>query len=48
MKTKHLQIDFDENVDWTLDGEYGGSEKHILIQNNKKRIGLLIPKKGGK
>ena len=48
MKTKHLQIDFEENVEWTLDGEYGGAEKHILIQNNRKRIGLLIPKKGGK
>ncbi len=43
LKTKHLQIDFDEKVDWTLDGEYGGSEKHVLIENNKNKIDLLVP-----
>ena len=44
MKTKHLQIDFDEDVSWTLDGEYGGKENHILIENNRKRLELLIPR----
>lgn len=48
LKTKHLQIDFDVPTSWTLDGEYGGTVKHVLIENNKNKIGLLIPKKGNK
>lgn len=46
LKTKHLQIDFEQGVDWTLDGEYGGNMKHILVENKRKSIGVLIPKKG--
>ena len=45
LKTKHLQIDFDKNVDWTLDGEYGGSTNHVVIENLKNKVGLLTPKK---
>lgn len=48
LKTKHLQIDFDVPTSWTLDGEYGGTEKHVLIENNKNKIGLLVPRKEGK
>ena len=48
LKSKHMQIDFEEGVDWTLDGEFGGNLNHIIIENNQKRIGLLVPKKGGK
>ena len=40
---KSLQIDFDEKVNWTLDGEFGGSEKHVLIENNRNKIDLLVP-----
>lgn len=48
IKSKHLQIEFEQNVDWTLDGEFGGSEKNILIENNKNKLGILVPKKGEK
>ncbi len=47
MKSKHLQIDFETGTDWTIDGEFGGNLNHVLIENNKKRVGLLVPKKGG-
>ena len=45
IKSKHLQIDFERDVDWTLDGEFGGSGKNFLIKNNKCKLGLLVPKK---
>ena len=45
LQTKHLQIDFAENVSWTLDGEFGGKLKHILIENHRNKIDLLVPKK---
>ncbi len=45
IKSKHLQIEFDEKVKWTLDGEFGGSEKKVLIGNNRKKLGLLVPKR---
>lgn len=48
LKTKHFQADFEHETEWTLDGEYGGKEKHVLIENNKAKLGFLAPKKGGK
>ncbi len=45
LRTKHLQIDFEENVDWTLDGEFGGSASQVLIENNKNRLQMLVPNK---
>ncbi|MCR5145761.1 MAG: diacylglycerol kinase family lipid kinase [Clostridia bacterium] len=48
LKTTHFQADFDYDVDWTLDGEYGGKANHVLIENNKGKLGFLVPKKGGK
>lgn len=45
MKTKHLQVEFEEDVPWTLDGEFGGSVKNIVIENHKSKIGMLVPKK---
>ncbi|MBR2241445.1 MAG: diacylglycerol kinase family lipid kinase [Clostridia bacterium] len=43
LKTKHLQIDFDRSVDWTLDGEFGGGVSHAIIENHKNKIDLLVP-----
>ena len=48
LRTTHFQADFDYDVDWTLDGEYGGKANHVLIENNKGKLGILVPKKGGK
>lgn len=45
MKSGHLQIDFEESVEWTLDGEFGGKTRHVLIENNKSKINILIPQK---
>ena len=48
MKSKHLQIEFEDDVAWTLDGECGGKVNRVLIKNNKNKIDLLVPKRGGK
>lgn len=45
LKTKHLKIDFEENVTWTLDGEEGQPSKEFFIENNKGKINMLIPKR---
>lgn len=45
LKSKHMKIDFEEAVEWTLDGEYGETSKEIIIENNKNKIGVLVPKK---
>lgn len=43
LKTKHLQIDFDYDVSWTLDGEFGGKVSHAIIENHRNKIDLLVP-----
>lgn len=40
-KTSKIIIDADEKVPWVLDGEYGGSPKHIKIINYKKAIRIM-------
>lgn len=44
MRTKHLQFEFEKNVDWNLDGKYAGSVNYVLIENNKNKLDLLVPK----
>ncbi len=43
IKSGHLQIEFDRDVEWTLDGEYGGTVNKVIIENNKGKMGLLVP-----
>lgn len=45
IKTKHLKIDFNEDVTWTLDGEQSESTKEFYIENLKGKINMLIPKR---
>lgn len=44
-KTSRLQIEADDPVAWTLDGEFGGSHKEVLIEDHKEAITILVPKK---
>lgn len=48
LRSKHLKIDFQEDVEWTLDGENGGKSRDILIENNRGKIVMLLPKGGKK
>ena len=51
-KTSNISIQADDDIEWSLDGEYGGKLKNVKIQNLQKYITYLLPKKieseGGK
>ena len=42
-KAKNLKFDFDEEVSWTLDGEFGEKTKETIILNKKNKIDLMLP-----
>ena len=37
-RTSHITFDSDEEISWTLDGEFGGSETHAEIKNYARAI----------
>ena len=41
IKTSELEMFFDENISWSLDGEEQKTEKYIKITNLNKRINLI-------
>lgn len=43
--TKGLTLTCDEEVAWTLDGEYGGSHKSVRVENVQKALRLCYQKK---
>lgn len=44
-KTDWLKVESKEELSWTLDGEYGGDHKQVVIENHKEAINFLIPHK---
>lgn len=43
-RTRHLTVEAEEMVPWTLDGEFGGEHKNVEISNNQKAIDIIIKK----
>ena len=41
-KTKKIEIEAEEEVPWTLDGEYGGSPMSVEIENRHKALNLYL------
>ena len=41
-RTKRLEIDADENIPWTLDGEYGGEHASVLIENWMQALDFIV------
>ncbi len=41
-KTKKLLIEAQENVSWTLDGEFGGEHDRVIIENNRKAVEIIV------
>ena len=37
----NIEIDFEEAVPWTLDGEYGGEHTQVRIQNLQKDLTMV-------
>lgn len=42
-KTSSLRIISEEEVAWTLDGEYGGRHREISISNQKQALQIMVP-----
>lgn len=42
-KTRHLRIETEEEVAWTLDGENGGAHRLVDIVNQQQKLHLIIP-----
>ncbi len=40
-KTRQIQVEAEAEVAWTLDGEFGGSLKDVLIENEKHRMMII-------
>lgn len=38
LKASHLEIEADEVVNWTLDGEFGGCHRRVIIHNEPKAV----------
>lgn len=45
-KTRKLTIETDEEVPWTLDGEFGGNHSYVEIENRHKALNLYLQKIG--
>lgn len=41
-RAKSIEIDFDGEVPWTLDGEFGGNHEQVKIRNMEKALTLLV------
>ena len=41
-RTKRLVIEAQEAVPWTLDGEFGGEHRQVVIENNRKAVEIVI------
>ena len=41
-KTKKLLIEAEEEVPWTLDGEYGGTHEEVVIKNKNQALQIMV------
>lgn len=44
-KTNHIHMESEEELPWTLDGEYGGSHNNVTIKNEKQALQIIVPQK---
>ena len=42
-KSNRIEFEFEEPIRWTLDGEFGGNHKHVVIENQKELLEFMIP-----
>ena len=43
-KVRRVKFLFDSPVDWTLDGEYGGTVKEVEIVNHQRAVNMIVPR----
>ena len=44
-KTKKITFDSVEEIPWTLDGEFGGEQDYVEIENVQKAMEIMVPEK---
>ncbi|WRS28311.1 YegS/Rv2252/BmrU family lipid kinase [Oscillospiraceae bacterium MB08-C2-2] len=42
-RTSRVEIELCDEIHWTLDGEYGGSPEHVVIQNMREAVEIMVP-----
>lgn len=42
-KTDRLKIESDEEIAWTLDGEFGGRHTETVIENRRRELCIMVP-----
>ena len=42
-RTSKLMVQSEELVDWSLDGEFGGSQTEVVIENKPREIAIRVP-----
>lgn len=45
-KTAYLKVESEEEVAWTLDGEFGGKHTEVIIENRKQALDIMVPEEG--
>ena len=45
-KTTTLRMQCEEEISWTLDGEFGGEHRSVEIQNMKHAVQIVLPRNG--
>lgn len=43
LRTSKLMVQSEELVDWSLDGEFGGSQTEVVIENKPREIAIRVP-----
>ena len=44
-KSGDLILESDEEIPWTLDGEFGGQHSRVHIENKKKALQIMVQKR---
>lgn len=42
-KTEKVTFESGEDIPWTLDGEFGGNHKQVIIENKRQALEIMIP-----
>lgn len=42
-KTSHVEFEGDGGVAWTLDGEFGGYHKKVIVSNEQRAVEIIVP-----
>ncbi len=42
-KTARLEVESEDEISWTLDGEFGGRHTAVLIENRKQTLSIMTP-----